>query len=82
MESNKSIISFECHIFNRWGQQMAHLTDPSQGWDGKSNGKTVPAGVYFYVIRAEGADGKQYKLSGDINVVKLNKQSKGHNTTN
>ncbi len=80
--SYKSIISFECHIFNRWGQQMAHLTDPSQGWDGKSNGKTVPAGVYFYVIRAEGADGKQYKLSGDINVVKLNKQSKGHNTTN
>ena len=81
-DNHKSIVEFKAYIFNRWGQQMAHLTDPSQGWDGKSNGKTVPAGVYFYVIRAEGADGKQYKLSGDINVVKLNKQSKGHNTTN
>lgn len=68
--SYKSIISFECHIFNRWGQQLAHLTDPSQGWDGKSNGKIVPAGVYFYVISAKGADGRKYKLKGDINVVR------------
>lgn len=67
--SYKSIISFECHIFNKWGTKMATLTDPSQGWDGRYGGKEVPAGVYYYVIKAEGADGKQYKLSGDINIV-------------
>lgn len=67
--SYKSIISFECHIFNRVGVKMISLTDPSQGWDGKYNGKVVPAGVYFYVIKAMGADGKEYKLSGDINVI-------------
>ena len=67
--SYKSIISFECHIFNRWGVEVAELNDPSQGWDGKYNGKYVPAGVYYYVITAEGADGKKYKLSGDINIV-------------
>lgn len=67
--SYKSIIDFECHIFNRWGTKMATLTDPSQGWDGKYGGKVVPAGVYFYVIKATGADGKEYKLSGDINVI-------------
>ena len=48
---------------------MATLTDPSQGWDGRYAGKEVPAGVYYYVINAEGADGKQYKLSGDINII-------------
>ena len=67
--SYKSIISFDCHIFNRQGKQMAHLTDPSQGWNGKSGGKLVPPGVYYYVITAKGADGRDYKLSGDINIV-------------
>lgn len=68
--SYKSIISFECHIFNRWGIKVAELNDPSQGWDGKHNGKFVPAGVYYYVIKAEGSDGKKYKLNGDINIIK------------
>lgn len=67
--SYKSIIEFDCHIFNRWGHELAHLTHPSQGWDGKSGGKLVPAGVYFYVIKAKGSDGKEYKLSGDINII-------------
>ena len=68
--SYKSIIDFDCHIFNRWGQEMIHLTDPSQGWDGRYKGKLVPAGVYYYVIRATGTDGQEYKLSGDINILK------------
>lgn len=68
--SYKSIISFECHIFSRSGRQVAHLTDPSQGWDGRIGGKLAPAGVYYYVIRAEGSDGKKYNLSGDINIIR------------
>ena len=68
--SYKSIIDFDCHIFNRWGQEIIRLTDPSQGWDGKYKGKYVPAGVYYYVIKAKGTDGTDYKLSGDINIIK------------
>lgn len=67
--SYQSIISFECHIFNRWGQKMCSFTNPADGWDGKYKGKTVPTGVYFYVIKAKGADGKDYNLSGDINIL-------------
>ena len=68
--SYKSIISFECYIFNRWGIKVAEFNDPSQGWDGKHNGKYVPTGVYYYVIKAEGADGRTYDLKGDINIIK------------
>ena len=68
--SYKSIVSFECHIFNRWGQKMATLTDPSQGWDGKYKGKLVPAGAYYYVIKATGSDGKKYNKAGDINIIR------------
>lgn len=67
--SYKSIISFDCRIFARSGREVAHLTDPSQGWDGRIGGKLSPAGVYYYVIKAEGADGRKYNLSGDINIV-------------
>lgn len=67
--SYRSIIEFHCDIFNRWGQKLATLTDPSQGWDGMVGGKPVGSGVYFYVINALGSDGKKYKLSGDINVI-------------
>ena len=67
--SYSSLISFDCHIFNRWGKELFHTTNPAVGWDGKVGGKFVPSGVYFYVIKAEGADGKKYNLSGDINIV-------------
>ena len=70
--SYQSIVDFECHIFNRWGVKMADLTHPSQ-----YRGKTVPSGVYFYVIKARGADGRQYNLSGDINILHSRRVSSG-----
>ncbi len=67
--SYRSIVDFDCWIFDRYGSQIFHFTDPSAGWDGKRNGKTVKSGVYYYVITATGADGKKYKKSGDINIL-------------
>lgn len=75
--SYKSIINFECHIFNRWGVRVSHFTDPSQGWDGKYKGNLVPAGVYYYVIKATGADGKEYNLRGDINIINYKQNLSG-----
>lgn len=67
--SYKSLVSFQCNIFNRSGQQLFSTSDPSQGWDGKYRGRFVPAGVYYYVIQAEGADGIHYNKAGDINII-------------
>ncbi|MDE5629927.1 MAG: gliding motility-associated C-terminal domain-containing protein [Muribaculaceae bacterium] len=70
--SYKSLVNYECHIFNIWGKELFRSTDPAQGWDGKSGGKYVPAGVYYYVIKARGADGVDYKRAGDINIINYN----------
>lgn len=76
----KSIVSFKCWIFNKWGTQICELKDPSQGWDGKYKGKYVGPGVYYYVIQAKGADGKDYKLKGDINIINYKgRESTGNN---
>lgn len=66
----KSLIRFNCSIFNRWGNKIYQWNDPSKGWDGKYKGKYVNPGVYYYVIEAEGAEGKKYKKSGDINILR------------
>ncbi|MDR0413015.1 MAG: gliding motility-associated C-terminal domain-containing protein [Dysgonamonadaceae bacterium] len=68
--SYKSLISFKASIFNRWGNLLFRWTDPAKGWDGRVNGKYVPTGVYFIIVEAKGADGKSYKLSKDINVLR------------
>lgn len=73
--SFRSIVTFRCEIFNRWGKRLAEFDNPAEGWDGMVNGKPVPSGVYFYVIKARGADGKDYSLSGDINVLNSRKNT-------
>ncbi len=66
----RSLTEFKCWIFDRYGNEIFSFTDPSAGWDGKRKGKLVPPGVYYYVIQARGADGKKYKKSGDINIIR------------
>ncbi|MDR0543383.1 MAG: gliding motility-associated C-terminal domain-containing protein [Dysgonamonadaceae bacterium] len=66
----KSLINFKASIYNRWGNLMYHWEDPAQGWDGRVDGRFVPAGVYFIVVEATGADGKKYSQSSDINILR------------
>ncbi|MDD4429060.1 MAG: gliding motility-associated C-terminal domain-containing protein [Paludibacter sp.] len=70
----KSIIEFDCWIFNRWGSKIYHWSDPQKGWDGTYNGKPVHEGAYFYVIKAKGSDGIVYNLKGDINLLRGKEQ--------
>ena len=79
--SYKSLIDYECHIFNRWGKELFQSKDPAQGWDGKYGGKYVPAGVYFYVIKAKGSDGRKYNKSGDINIINYKRNETGSQPT-
>lgn len=73
--SYRSIVEFHCWIFNRWGNKIIEFTDPSEGWDGTYHGKLVSPGVYYYVINARGSDGRVYKKSGDINIIRYKDRS-------
>lgn len=63
---SKNIKTFDCKIYNRWGTQVAELKNASESWDGKN----ATAGVYYYIILAEGVDGKKYEEKGFVEVVK------------
>lgn len=66
----RSIIEFHAYIFNRWGQKLYEWTDPAEGWDGTYKGKDVKEGVYFLLCRAKGADGTEYNIRKDINLLR------------
>lgn len=54
--SYRSIVEFDCWVYNRWGKLIYHWNDPAKGWDGNIHGRPAAEGAYFYVIRAKGAD--------------------------
>jgi len=68
--SYNSVLNFKCTIFNRWGNKVYEWRDPSQGWDGRHNGKYVSTGAYYYIMTAESGDGKKQQKSGSITVIK------------
>ena len=69
---HKSLVRFNAYVFNRWGQELYRwgLQNIDAGWDGTAHGKNVPEGVYFIVVEAVGADGVNYKIKSDINILR------------
>jgi gliding motility-associated-like protein len=69
-KKHKSLVKFHAYIINRWGQKLYEWTDPDGGWDGKYKGKDVKDGVYFLLCKARGADGKEYNIRKDVNLLR------------
>ena len=75
----RSIVEFDCWVYNRWGKLVYHWTDPAKGWDGTINGHPAAEGAYYYVIRAKGADadvnGKYHRVTkkkpADVGIYQL-----------
>jgi gliding motility-associated-like protein len=58
---------YDFQIYDRWGEAIYASTDPTEGWDGTSNGKVIPNGVYVYRAHAVDAVKKDvYELFGHV----------------
>ena len=77
----KSIIEFHGYIFNRWGQKLFEWTDVSKGWDGTYNGHPVKEGVYYVLVKAKGADGREYNIKKDVNLLRSYSSEESTSTT-
>ena len=69
-DTHQSIIEFHAYIFNRWGQKLYEWTDIDGGWDGTFHGNPVGDGVYFVLVKAKGADGVEYNIKRDVNLLR------------
>ena len=63
-------MEFHAYIFNRHGQKLYDWDDISKGWDGTYNGHPVKDGVYFVYVKARGADGMEYNIRRDVNLLR------------
>lgn len=59
--------TFNCLIYNRWGEKIVELREIKDGWDGTYKGVSVPDGVYVYLIEVETKNGTINK-AGHITV--------------
>ena len=66
----QSLVEFHAYIYNRWGQKLYEWTDPAGGWDGTYKGSDVKDGVYFILAKARGADGREYTIRKDVNLLR------------
>ena len=76
-EGYQSLVSFEATVFNRWGKKIFSWKNPAEGWDGKDGGKECPDGGYYLVVKAKGADGKNYNIKKVINLLRGYTESSG-----
>lgn len=57
-------------IFNRWGEEVFHSTDPAVGWDGIWRGVACENAVFNYVVRGVLADGTLIDKKGNVSLIK------------
>lgn len=57
-------------IYNRWGQVVFAATNKSEGWDGTFKGSLQAMDVYTYTLDVEFTDGKKYRKTGDITLLR------------
>lgn len=75
----KSIVEFHAYIFNRYGQKLYEWTDITSGWDGTYHGRPVKDGTYYVYVKARGADGIEYNIRRDVNLLRdFNKVESGN----
>lgn len=65
----QSIVSFHAAVFNRWGTKLYSWDNVDGEWDGTYKGKVVKDGVYFLVVNAKGADGRNFNFKKTISVI-------------
>lgn len=68
--SSVSETGYQLSIFNRWGEIIFQTTNPSDGWDGTHQNKAVPSGTYSYLLYFQNDNGKGFKRTGSINLIR------------
>jgi gliding motility-associated-like protein len=68
----KYIKTFEMYIFDRWGMQLYHTTDITQGWKGNVNGGSNIAQeeTYIYKILVTDSQGNAHSYTGNVSIIK------------
>ncbi|MBP9884156.1 MAG: gliding motility-associated C-terminal domain-containing protein, partial [Chitinophagales bacterium] len=65
-----NVATFDCKVFNRWGQLVFYTSDVDEGWDGNFNGKKEQSGAYVYLVNVTYLDGKSDSRKGNVTLIR------------
>ncbi len=57
----------QINVFNQWGNKVFESTGYEEPWDGTFNGKSLPAGTYYYTLDLKNGDAP---YSGSVTILK------------
>ena len=63
----ETYVNVQVLIFNRYGSEVFKSIGYLKPWDGKTNGKDVPVGTYYYIIDPKNGS---KKFSGSVTVIR------------
>lgn len=64
------LTSIDFTVYNRWGEEIFHTTDPNEGWDGRYLSKPVPPDAFAYCLIAVCATGENYETRGNVSLLR------------
>jgi len=64
------IKTLDMKVYNQWGELIYQTNDVNKGWDGTSNGKMQPVGVYMYVVQLTEQNGNSSIKKGSVNLIR------------
>lgn len=64
------IVKLNFAIYARWGEKVFETADKRIGWDGRYKGKLLPMDVYAYTLDVELVDGRKFRKTGDITLIR------------
>jgi gliding motility-associated-like protein len=62
----ENMLEADLRIINRWGNEVYYTSDVRKGWDGGDE----PSGVYYWLMRYEGKNGKTGTRKGWVHLIR------------
>lgn len=62
--------NYSLQVFNRYGKRVFSTSNPHEGWNGRTEGKDAPGGVYVYQINYDDSMGFQQEISGTLKLLR------------
>lgn len=66
----RNLASSDFRVYDRWGGLVFSSNATEVVWNGESNGRICPPGIYPYVLEARGKNGLPYRFTGQIVLIR------------
>lgn len=64
------LLNIEAHVYNRYGNKVFESKHYTNDWKGTYNGKSLPVGTYYYVLRFTLINGKVVDQKGNVTILR------------